>query len=104
MDMIVSAISGVSHTGNELLNHSVKELPIMFPAYALIVAMNNLPKKNAVANFIMLYFIEASEIITGSSGRGVAAVTQSSKKACLLILAALDSRVTRFFSLKRLLI
>lgn len=104
VDMIVMAVSGEIHVGNELLNNSVYELPIAFPANALIVAMDSLPKKKAVANFARLYFIAASEIMIGSSGRSVAAVRQSIRKACLFIFEALDSRVARFCSLKCLLI
>lgn len=104
VDITVIIISGVKYAGNVLLIHSVNMLPMVFPANAPIVVSANLPKKNAMENFARLYFIEASEIIIGSSGRGVAAVKQSSQKACLFIFVALASRVTRFFSFKRLLI
>jgi hypothetical protein len=103
VDIIVIIISGVNHVGNVLLNHSVNTLPTVFPAKALTVVIANLPKKNAVENFTILYFIEDSEIITGSSGSGVAAVKQSHKKACLCIFVALASSVASLFSLKRLL-
>ena len=103
VDIIVSRISGESQAGNMLLSHVVAVLPMVFPANALMVVRANLPKKNAMENLAMLYFIEASEIMTGSSGIGVAAVKQSNKKARLFIFAALASKAARFFSLKRLL-
>ena len=55
------------------LSHSERVLLVQKPRKAPMIVIDNLPRKKAVKNFVILYFIKPRGITTGSSGIGVAA-------------------------------